>query len=100
MTVVQLESLSYLEQMQLMQTVGIIVGPYGAGLTHVLFSKRQGLVEIHNGDSKETHFMTLALASRCPYIRVQGGKSRPNQDFELGAYGIRATVAAIDGLLN
>lgn len=93
--VVQLESYSYLEQMTLMQSVEVLVGVYGAGLTHVLFTKRKGLIEIHNGDSKETHFATLALAARCPYVQVQGRKSDDKQDFELGKSGIQGVLRAL-----
>ena len=98
--VAHLESYSYVEQMSLMQSVDVLVGAYGAGLTHVLFSKRQGLIEIHNGDSKETHFATLALATRCPYVQVQGGQSDVRQDFELGKSGIAAVLSALGEMVR
>jgi capsular polysaccharide biosynthesis protein len=98
--VAHLESYSYVEQMSLMQSVDVLVGTYGAGLTHVLFSKRQGLIEIHNGDSKETHFATLALATRCPYVQVQGGQSDVRQDFELGKSGIAGVLSALGAMVR
>lgn len=87
--VVNLEDYSYLEQMQLMNSVEILVGPYGAGLTHLLFTQQNALVEIHNGDSRETHFATLALACGARYTQIQGLKSDERQDFRLGPQGIR-----------
>ena len=98
--VAHMESYSYLEEMTLMQSVEVVVGAYGSGLTHVLFSKRQGLIEIHNGDSKETHFATLALATRCPYVQVQGGQSDVRQDFELGKSGIERVLSALDEMVR
>lgn len=87
--VVCLEDYSYPEQMQLMGSVEVLVGPYGAGLTHLLFTKRHALIEIHNGDSKETHFATMALACGAKYAQIQGLKSDVRQDFKLGPRGIR-----------
>ena len=98
--VAQLESYSYLEQMMLMQSVEVLVGAYGAGLSHVLFTKRRGLIEIHNGDSQETHFATLALAARCPYRQIQGGRSNGQQDFELGENGIAGVLRALAEMVN
>lgn len=98
--VAYLESYSYLDQMVLMQSVEVLVGAYGAGLTHILFSKRQGLIEIHNGDSRETHFATLALATRCPYVQVQGRQSDFRQDFELGKPGIARVLSALGEMVK
>lgn len=89
LTVVDVEDLSYKNQLQLMSRVEILVGPFGAGLTNLLFTRRTALVEIHNGDSKETHFATLALACRSKYVQVRGGASDLNQDFSLGWRGIQ-----------
>lgn len=94
-----LEDLSYLQQMALMQSVDILVGPYGAGLTHILFTRRHGLLELHNGDSRETHFATLAVACRAPYEQVRGGTSDSRQDFSLGTDGIEAACEALKRLL-
>jgi hypothetical protein len=98
-SVVCLEDLSYLQQMELMQSVDILVGPYGAGLTHILFTRRLGLLELHNGDSQETHFATLALACRTPYKQVRGSKSDVRQDFSLGPNGIEVACESLRGLL-
>lgn len=84
-----LEDYSYPDQMQLMGSVEVLVGPYGAGLTHLLFTKRHALIEIHNGDSKETHFATMALACGAKYVQIQGLESDIRQDFKLGLRGIR-----------
>lgn len=94
-TVVHLEDLTVAEQLVLMKSAEVLIGPYGAGLTHVLFTKRKGLVELHNGDSKETHFATLALGCRCPYEQVNGGPSDERQDFAMTEAGITRVVEAV-----
>ena len=99
-SVVCLEDLSYPQQIALMQSVDILVGPYGAGLTHILFTRRQGLLEIHNGDSNETHFATLALSCRSPYMQVRGTSSNAQQDFSLGPNGIEAACEALKRLIQ
>jgi len=99
-SVAYLEDLSYEQQMSLMQSVDILVGPYGAGLTHILFTRRRGLLEIHNGDSQETHFSTLALACRSPYVQVRGSNSNAQQDFTLGPNGIESVCEALERLIQ
>jgi hypothetical protein len=99
-SVVCLEEFSYLQQMALMQSVEILVGPYGAGLTHVLFTRRHGLLEFHNGDSRDTSIATLALACRSPYKQVRGSESDVRQDFSLGYDGIEAACESLRDLLD
>jgi len=70
-------------QMAIVQRVRVLVGAFGAGLTYANFTKGSGLVEIHNGDSRETHFATFALSRNIPYAQIQGGMSDAMQDFEL-----------------
>lgn len=93
--VVSIEDFSYVEQMRLMSGVGVLVGPFGAGLTNILFTKRLALVEIHNSDSRETHFATLSLACKSRYVQIRGGRSDLYQDFYLGQLGIDAVCKAV-----
>jgi capsular polysaccharide biosynthesis protein len=95
-----LEDLSYQQQMALMQSVDILVGPYGAGLTNVLFTRRRGLLEIHNGDSQQTHYATLALSCRSPYVQVRGSNANAQQDFSLGPNGIETACESLQGFLT
>lgn len=93
--VLSLESYSYKEQMSLMQRVDVLVGVFGAGLTHAYFTRGGGLIEVHNGDSRETHFLTLALSMGIPYEQVIGGPSDVHQDFEIDESTCLATVTAL-----
>lgn len=94
--VTSIEQLPFHEQLSLMAGTSVLMGIYGAGLVHVLFTKREGLVEIHNGDSRETHFSTLSAGLGVPYSVVQGEHANPNQDFCLGAGGIEELLVKLE----
>jgi hypothetical protein len=94
--VTRIEQLHFVEQLSLMSGTEVLMGVYGAGLIHVLFTKRGGLVEIHNGDSRETHFSSLSAGLGTPYSVVQGGPADRNQDFRLGARGIDALLSVLE----
>jgi len=93
--ILELEDLGYREQMALLQRVGTLVGVYGEGLTHAYFTRGRGLVEVHNGNSRETHFATLAMSRGIPYAQVQGGECDRRQDFDLDARGRDEVLRAI-----
>ena len=96
--VTRIEQLPFHEQLSLMAATNTLIGIYGAGLIHVLFTKREGLVEIHNGDSRETHFSTLSAGLGVPYSVVQGGPAKQNQDFALGTLGIDELLLRLEGM--
>jgi hypothetical protein len=93
--VLAIEQLPFPEQLRLMANTSALAGVYGAGLVHILFTLRKGLVEIHNGDSRETHFSTLSVGCGVPYRQVQGGSADRLQDFRLGKGGTEAFLAAL-----
>ncbi len=98
--VLELEDIDYPSQMALMQRVGVLAGVYGAGLTHAYFTRGEGLVEVHNGNSRETHFATLAQSRSIPFAQVQGGECDRNQDFEVDSEACEAVVLAVAGMLR
>lgn len=93
--ILELEDVPYRQQMALMQRVGTLVGVYGAGLTHAYFTCGSGLVEVHNGNTRETHFATLAMSRGVPYAQVQGGECDRRQDFDLDARGRDEVLRAV-----
>jgi hypothetical protein len=91
-----IEQLPFVEQLRLMAGTEMLMGVYGAGLIHVLFTKRGGMVEIHNGDSRETHFSSLSVGLGMPYSVVQGGPANRNQDFHLGTRGMDELLSVLE----
>jgi hypothetical protein len=81
--VLRIEELEWRDQLAAMASTNVLVGVYGAGLVHMLFTQGGGVVEIHNGDSAETHFATLAVGCGVPFDSVQGGPADRMQDFSL-----------------
>jgi hypothetical protein len=78
-----------------MSGVRVLTGVYGAGLVHLLFTRQEGLLELHNGDSKETHFSTLSVGCDSPYMMVRGGPADDLQDFRLGVQGTKELISAL-----
>ena len=93
--VLAIENLPFREQLRLMSGTRILMGVYGAGLVHLLFTRREGLLELHNGDSKETHFSTLSVGCDSPYMMVHGGPADVMQDFRLGVQGTKELISAL-----
>jgi capsular polysaccharide biosynthesis protein len=104
--VLRIEELEWRDQIAAMMSTRVLVGVYGAGLVHMLFTRGDGVVEIHNGDSAETHFVTLAAGCGIPFVSVQGGPADRMQDFSLNSAQtdvlINATeqMAALHGPTN
>ncbi len=93
--VLAIEHLPFPEQLRVMSGTRILMGVYGAGLVHLLFTRREGLLELHNGDSKETHFSTLSVGCDSPYMMVRGGPADDLQDFRLGVQGTKELISAL-----
>jgi capsular polysaccharide biosynthesis protein len=98
--VTRIEQLPFADQLSMMSGTKVLMGVYGAGLVHVLFTRRGGLIDIHNGDSRETHFGTLAAGIGVSYAMVQGGPADRNQDFHLGDRGIDTLLATLESTVN
>jgi hypothetical protein len=77
-------------------STNVLAGVYGAGLVHMLFTRKGGVVEIHNGDSMETHFSTLAAGCSVPYYLVQGGPADRAQDFALSRPQTDVLIATLE----
>lgn len=99
-TVVEMERLAFREQVALASRARVIAGVFGAGLTHAYVARGAGLLEIHNGRSRETHFATLAASLDVPYAQVLGTEADERQDFALPAVGLDAAVAAARRMLG
>ena len=93
--ILAIEQLPFLEQLRVMSGVRVLTGVYGAGLVHLLFTRQEGLLELHNGDSKETHFSTLSVGCDSPYMMVRGGPADDLQDFRLGVQGTKELISAL-----
>lgn len=99
-TVVEMERLAFRDQVALASRARVVVGVFGAGLTHAYVSRGGGLLEIHNGRSRETHFATLAASLDTPYAQVLGTESDERQDFALPSAGLDAAVTAVRRMLG
>lgn len=98
-TVVEMEQLAFRDQVALAARARVVAGVFGAGLTHAYVSRGAGVLEVHNGRSRETHFATLAASLGIPYAQILGTESDERQDFALGAGGLAAAVAAARRML-
>jgi len=100
MNVLRIEELGWRDQIAAMMSTQVLAGVYGAGLVHMLFTQQHGVVEIHNGDSSETHFATLAAGCGLPFVSVQGGPADQVQDFSLSTAQMDVLVAALEGMVG
>lgn len=99
-TVVRMETLPVAEQMALAARSRVLVSIFGAGLAQVLFTRGDGVVEVANADTRQTHFLTLARSLGVPYRRVEGGAADDAQDFTLGADARARVLREVEGLLG
>ena len=100
LNVLRIEELPWRDQLATMAATNLLAGVYGAGLVHMLFTQGGGVVEIHNGDSAETHFATLAAGCGMPFISVQGGAADRMQDFSLSREQTDVLIAALDASID
>ena len=96
LNVLRIEELPWRDQLAAMSATNVLAGVYGAGLVHMLFTRGGGVVEIHNGDSVETHFATLAAGCGVPFVSVQGGPADRMQDFSLSNRQTDVLIAALE----
>jgi capsular polysaccharide biosynthesis protein len=100
MNVVRIEEFAWRDQLAAMMSTNVLAGVYGAGLVHMLFTRGGGVVEIHNGDSAETHFSTMAAGCGVPFISVQGGPADRNQDFALSVAQTNVLITALEHMVR
>lgn len=70
--IVQAESLSYRDQVELFAQAAVVAGPHGAGLTNALFSRAHTLVELHPSGGARTHYHLMAKGLNTAYVPVFG----------------------------
>jgi capsular polysaccharide biosynthesis protein len=100
LNVLRIEELPWRDQLAVMAATNLLAGVYGAGLVHMLFTQGGGVVEIHNGDSAETHFSTMAAGCGVPFISVQGGPADRNQDFALSVAQTDVLITALEHMVR
>lgn len=100
MNVMRIEEFAWRDQLAAMMSTNVLAGVYGAGLVHMLFTQGGGVVEIHNGDSAETHFSTMAAGCGVPFISVQGGPADRNQDFALSVAQTDVLITALERMVR
>ena len=74
---VQLDLLSFTDQLRVIGQADVLIGMHGAGLSHVLFMPNHGaLIELEPKNAKEnTHFADMALWRGLLYRRWRNGNS-------------------------
>lgn len=77
---VDLENLSFRQQVELFSKADIIIGPHGAGLVWMLFAGEFRVVELHPTQTPRNHYHTLArgLGQEYHFLLHGGGE---NDDF-------------------
>ena len=96
LNVLRIEELPWRDQLAAMAATNVLAGVYGAGLVHMLFTRGGGVVEVHNGDSAETHFATLAAGCDVPFVSVQGGAADRTQDFSLSSQQTDVLITTLE----
>ena len=82
---------SFEEQLAAMQWADIIVGPHGAGLTHVLYLRpHSALIEMRGSGDERDHYELLAHVRGLQYVRIPTSGSEDEM--------VRGIVQAIDFL--
>ena len=82
---------SFEEQLAAMQWADIIVGPHGAGLTHVLYLRpHSALVEMRGDGDERDHYELLAHVRGLQYVRIPSSGSEEEM--------VRGIAQAVDFL--
>ena len=68
--IVDLNAMPLKEQIFIMMNAKLILGPHGAGLTHMIFSDRAAVIEIFPVSAPLPFFSLLAAASGCTFAAV------------------------------
>ena len=95
-----LENMSISEQADLFSRAEMIVGPHGAGMTNILFSKNVTLIELFSGDSNylQPVFFSLSQALGFKYGYVVGEKVGRGSTSRTG--DIKVNIKKLIDLIN
>lgn len=78
-----LEDFSLQEKIQLFYDAETVVGVYGGGLTHILFSDQVNVLELQIMDKMQTYYYYLAKALGHNFRFVCGNKANNRENFEV-----------------
>ncbi len=91
---VQLEHLSFLEQVELFYDAEAVVAPHGAGLTNLLFANTALVVEIFSTQYVYPHYVMMARSLGHEYRFVLGARTTRWEDFETDPSSVESEVVA------
>lgn len=95
--IVHAEELSYREQVDLFAHASCVVGPHGAGLTNILFSRNCPVLELHPSDLIKPHYFLAAKSLGLPYDYVVGSASGDNMSFSVNPLAFEAKLLEVLG---
>ena len=78
-----LEEYSHEEQVELFYDSDFVIGPHGAGLANVVFSKATRVVELFASNEVVPHFFFLSKALGHPYTYWKGDAEHRNSSFRV-----------------
>ncbi|MBD0833069.1 glycosyltransferase family 61 protein [Aestuariibaculum sediminum] len=82
--IIDLESFSFLDQLQLFRNAGIILATHGAGLTNIIFSENPSIIEFFpsNRNKRDAfYFYQISNALNFNHTIIEYTCNHPNQDF-------------------
>ena len=90
---VDLEDLSVEDQIRRFASAKIVIGPHGAGLVNIIFSREPRLIELlPSDDFRWGHFASLCACAGGSYQNVLGKSKTSNDDFEVSWHVLALAV--------
>jgi capsular polysaccharide biosynthesis protein len=91
---VDLEELTFPQQIELFYDADVVVAPHGAGLTNLLFADRALVVEIFSTAQVYPHYLMMCLSLGHDYRHVPGTRRTRWEDFDVDPAAIEDEVVA------
>jgi capsular polysaccharide biosynthesis protein len=96
--VVDLATMSYLEQIHTIRSSNIIIGIHGAGLTWIMFAAEEAvLLEIHPSYREDRHFRHIARLTGKDYLPM---RSVSRESCQLTSDNVEVPITEFLGTLN
>jgi hypothetical protein len=99
-SILNLEDLSWPEQVRLISGAEFVVGLHGAGLANILFGNAKAFLEFHNPLETRPHFAFMARELDIPYAYLIGSLQGRSADFDniaIDSRRVREIVHRMDG---
>lgn len=93
--IIQMENLSFKQQLHEVNQADVVISPHGAGLSNILYTKNIKVVEIHPSNYVQTHYCMLSNACDHDYFCYIGEEMDSDKNYQINIEKFKKFITGV-----